>query len=144
LRCRYIFSAVGITLLCTLATADTTTDLPAATHGFDAWTSVVAKAMSFGGKDQAGSLQELSSFQEKVMASFKKQVRLILMHRVLSQCARTDNEPSLLIAVKETPSRTVGKATVRQIAVQTIIMHMLRYICLHMLYILTDTIMWPC
>ena len=49
-------------------------DLPVATHGMDAWASVVGKAISFGGKNQEQSLEALKNFQEKVMSSFQKQV----------------------------------------------------------------------
>jgi hypothetical protein len=68
-----LLSAVVIALLSVSATAKNV-DLPAATSGFDAWTSVVAKAMSFGGKDKEQSLQALDGFQEKVMKSLNKQV----------------------------------------------------------------------
>ena len=43
-------------------------DLPVATQGTEQWAGVVAKALTFGGRDQAQSLQAMKSFQESVMA----------------------------------------------------------------------------
>lgn len=61
-------------------------DLPMATHGFDAWTSVVAKAVSFGGRSQDHSLEALKDFQAKVMADFKKQVNVCHVARGWHDC----------------------------------------------------------
>lgn len=49
-------------------------ELPVATSGFEEWAGVVAKAMSFGGRDQETSLQLLKSFQASVAAKMQKQV----------------------------------------------------------------------
>ncbi len=49
-------------------------DLPVATSGFEEWAGVVAKAMSFGGRNQASSLQALKSFQASVAAKVQQQV----------------------------------------------------------------------
>ncbi|EIE18333.1 hypothetical protein COCSUDRAFT_68296 [Coccomyxa subellipsoidea C-169] len=48
-------------------------DLPVATSGFEKWVGVVAKAMSFGGRNQASSLQALKSFQASVAAKVQQQ-----------------------------------------------------------------------
>ncbi|EIE18332.1 hypothetical protein COCSUDRAFT_60299 [Coccomyxa subellipsoidea C-169] len=48
-------------------------DLPVATSGFEEWAGVVAKAMSFGGRNQASSLQALKSFQASVAAKVQQQ-----------------------------------------------------------------------
>ncbi|KAK9909770.1 hypothetical protein WJX75_007218 [Coccomyxa subellipsoidea] len=65
-------TAVALTALANSATA-TSVELPVATSGFEEWAGVVAKAMSFGGRDQETSLQSLKSFQASVAAKMQKQ-----------------------------------------------------------------------
>ena len=50
-------------------------DLPVATEGTHEWAATVAKAMSFGAKDQGTAMSNLQSFQSKVMANLQKHVR---------------------------------------------------------------------
>jgi len=64
---------LAVVVLASCAAAADKIDLPVATSGFEQWAGVVAKAMSFGGKDQAGSLQALKSFQAQVTANMQKQ-----------------------------------------------------------------------
>ncbi|CAL8465614.1 g5150 [Coccomyxa elongata] len=71
---RYVVAAAAVALavLACSAAADGI-DLPVAAHGFEQWAGVVGKAMSFGGRDQATSLQALEGFQAKVAANMQKQ-----------------------------------------------------------------------
>ena len=66
-------TAVALTALANSATA-TSFELPVATSGFEEWAGVVAKAMSFGGRDKENSLQSLKSFQASVAAKMQNQV----------------------------------------------------------------------
>ncbi|CAL8465613.1 g5149 [Coccomyxa elongata] len=68
---RYVVAAAAVALA-VLAGSDGY-DLPVATHGFEQWAGVVAKAMSYGGRDQNKSLQALKSFQAKVASNMQKQ-----------------------------------------------------------------------
>jgi hypothetical protein len=72
LRVLAVVPALALVLLAGCVAADDKVDLPVATSGFEAWTSVVAKAMSYGGKNQAESLKALQSFQSDVMAKMQK------------------------------------------------------------------------
>ncbi|BDA51464.1 hypothetical protein COCOBI_19-0190 [Coccomyxa sp. Obi] len=71
---RYVAAAAAVALavLAGSAAADGL-DLPVATHGFEQWAGVVAKAMSYGGRDQGTSLQALKSFQARVASNMQKQ-----------------------------------------------------------------------
>lgn len=71
-KCRYVVAAAALSLA-VLAGSDGY-DLPVATHGFEQWAGVVAKAMSYGRRDQETSLQALKSFQTKVASNLQKQV----------------------------------------------------------------------
>ena len=66
-------AALALTLLAS-SRALQCLDLPVATSGFEEWVGVVAKAMSFGGRNQASSLQALKSFQASVAAKVQQQV----------------------------------------------------------------------
>ena len=63
-----------LALMAVTVIADDKVDLPVATQGTEQWAGVLAKAMSAGGRNQADSLQALSSFQEKVFAKIAKTV----------------------------------------------------------------------
>ena len=71
-NCRYVVAAAAVALA-VLAGSDGY-DLPVATHGFEQWAGVVAKAMSYGGRDQDKSLQALKSFQARVASNMQNQV----------------------------------------------------------------------
>lgn len=71
--------ALALVLLAGCVAADDKVDLPVATSGFEAWTAVVAKAMSYGNKNQGESLKALQSFQSDVMAKMQKTVRSELL-----------------------------------------------------------------
>lgn len=51
-------------------------DLPVATSGFDQWIGVVAKAMTFGAKDQQQAVDNLKKFQSQVQGHLSKTVSL--------------------------------------------------------------------
>ena len=75
LNCRYVVAAAAVALAVLAGSAAAEGyDLPVATHGFDQWVGVVAKAMSFGGRDQDKSLQALKSFQARVASNMQNQV----------------------------------------------------------------------
>ena len=44
-------------------------------QGTEQWAGVVAKAMTFGGRDQGKSMQAFKTFQSNVMTSLQKKVR---------------------------------------------------------------------
>ncbi len=86
LACRYLaLVPLAFVVLASCASAADKIDLPVATGGFEQWAGVVGKAMSFGGKNQAESLQALKSFQGKVMANMQKQVPPCCFIACLSQ-----------------------------------------------------------
>lgn len=75
---RCIANALALVLLMAVSgTQCQTIDLPVATHGFEQWAGVVAKAMSFGRRNQAVSLQALRSFQSNVQAKMQEQVNYL-------------------------------------------------------------------
>ena len=72
---------IAIAVIAALATvsscaADQSKDLPVATYGFEQWAGVVAKAMSFGGRNQEQSLAALKTFQSTVTAKMQEQVTI--------------------------------------------------------------------
>ncbi len=73
LRRRYNAIAT-VSILAMVLTSAAGLDLPVATHGFEEWAGVVAKAMSFGGRNKDQSLQALKTFQAKATAKMQKQV----------------------------------------------------------------------
>ena len=64
-----------VTLAALTACASAAVDLPVATGGTEQWAATVAKAMSYGAKDSGTAMTNFQSFQSKVMANVKKQVR---------------------------------------------------------------------
>ncbi|BDA50676.1 hypothetical protein COCOBI_16-3520 [Coccomyxa sp. Obi] len=52
-------------------------DLPVATHGFEQWAGVIAKAMSFGKRNQDETLQAFKSFQSDVIAGMQEQATAV-------------------------------------------------------------------
>lgn len=73
-RSTVVVPALALVFLAGFAAAADKVDLPVATSGFEQWVGVVAKAMSFGGNNQASSLKALESFQAKVKANMEKTV----------------------------------------------------------------------
>lgn len=71
--CRCMAIVPLLALLAVSAVADNI-DLPVATQGTEQWAGIVAKAMSFGGKNQAESLQAFKSFQTSVKSKMGKTV----------------------------------------------------------------------
>lgn len=65
---------VSVLLATAIGAQGQTIDLPVATHGFDQWAGVVAKAMSFGKRNQEETLQAFKSFQSDVIAKMQEQV----------------------------------------------------------------------
>ena len=73
---RAVAAAVVLAALAACVSADSgNVDLPVATEGTHEWAATVAKAMSFGAKDQGTAMSNLQSFQSKVTANLQKQVR---------------------------------------------------------------------
>ncbi len=75
-------------------------DLPVATGGFQDWAQIVAKAVTYGGKDQEQSLQALQSFHTLVMTKFHKQVR-----REGSLAALNGNMIQIMLTSSKDPCR---------------------------------------
>lgn len=69
-------SILAIWVFLASVAAEQPVDLPVATHGWDAWTGVVANAMSFGGRNKEKQLQALQDFQEITLKSLRSQVTL--------------------------------------------------------------------
>ena len=75
---RCIANALALVLLIAVSgTQCQTIDVPVATHGFEQWAGVVAKAMSFGGRNKAESLQALTNFQSNVQAKMQEKVNYL-------------------------------------------------------------------
>ncbi|CAL8465080.1 g4615 [Coccomyxa elongata] len=69
---------MALLLLATVSGAQgQTIDLPVATHGFEQWAGVVAKAMSFGKRSQDETLQAFKSFQSDVIAKMQEQANAV-------------------------------------------------------------------
>ena len=92
--CRWFaIAVVVISASLSSSAAEGTTDLPVATYGFEEWAGVIAKAMSFGGRNQEQSLEALKGFQSKVTAKLQEQV-------TIGQCLRfTTQRKSKSLAV---------------------------------------------
>ena len=77
--------------------ADQSNDLPVATFGFEQWAGVIAKAMSFGGRNQKQSLESLKGFQSKVTAKMQEQV-------TIGQCLQVRKQGAVSCFVSLSPT----------------------------------------
>lgn len=77
LSCRCIFAGAlmaALLLAVSRSCEASGVDVPVALHGTEQWAGVVAKAMTWGGKDQAQSLQ---AFQSRAMSALQHKVTMM-------------------------------------------------------------------
>ena len=80
LSCRCIFACAlmaALLLAVSRSCEASGVDVPVALHGTEQWAGVVAKAMTWGGKDQAQSLQAFEAFKSRAMSALRRKVTMM-------------------------------------------------------------------
>ena len=101
LSCRCIFACAlmaALLLAVSRSCAASGVDVPVALHGTEQWAGVVAKAMTWGGKDQAQSLQAFKAFQSRAMSALRRKVIKMPAMHMLTISTRMQSYPGTACA----------------------------------------------